>query len=238
MHVPPARVTALATRVLHLWPEVRTTIEKRDQKQDPTNRGVGGGGNPTPANLTAVDAAHELHLALLQMLLEVDWQHDVPHRYRNPVQAAEEIRLYPTLLSEVDRIEGLLTTAEKHLSILEQEIDLPPEEIQLGECECGEPMVAREGDEEVQCSRCELLWEVEERHAHRRGRFLRTVATPMDAAAASRVFAQLGKRIPASTIRRWKAEGKLTPDKEGRFYLTDIDRVHAAQKIGRPKAIA
>ena len=146
MKVPPAAVEAFANTAIHLIPEAQTTIEKQDQKGT-----TGGGGGlkseTTPINITASETLHQLHLLMLTMLAEVDWQHQQPHRYRSPLEAAREIRLYPTLLAESDQIEDQLREGRKHLDRLAQEIDLPPDPIPLGECECGEPMVAVEGQD-------------------------------------------------------------------------------------------
>ena len=230
MRVPPAAVEAFANTAIHLIPEAQTTIEKQDQKGT-----TGGGGGlkseTTPINITASETLHQLHLLMLTMLAEVDWQHQQPHRYRSPLEAAREIRLYPTLLAETDQIEDQLREGRKHLDRLAHEIDLPPDPIPLGECECGEPMVAVEGQDIYECRRCGTPWEVDERKANRRNRILETlVGKTFTAASAHSILKQMGNPIPAGTIRRWAAEGRLH-SVEGEYLLQNI--IDTAERMRR-----
>lgn len=230
MIVPPAAVEAFANTAIHLIPEAQTTIEKRDQKG--TTSGGGGLKSETnPINITASETLHQLHLLLITMLAEVDWAHNQPHRYRTPIEAAREVRLYPTLLAETDQIEDQLKAGRRHLDMLAREIDLPPEPIPLGQCECGEPMVAVEGQEIYECKRCETPWEVDERKANRRNRILETlVGRTFTAASASNILKQIGVSIPEGTIRRWASERHLHSE-EGEYLLQSI--LDTAKRMGR-----
>ena len=222
MKVPPAAVEAFANTAIHLIPETQTTIEKQDQKGT-----TGGGGGlkseTTPINITASETLHQLHLLMLTMLAEVDWQHQQPHRYRSPLEAAREIRLYPTLLAESDQIEDQLREGRRHLDRLAQEIDLPPDPIPLGECECGEPMVAVEGQDIYECRRCGTPWEVDERKANRRNRILGSLEDrTFTATSAHQVLKQCGVSIPVNTIRIWGHRGEVERTDEGEYLLKDL----------------
>lgn len=232
MRVPPAAVEAFANTAIHLIPEAQTTIEKGDQRRK-TSGGGGGGlkSETSPINFTASQALHDLHLLMLTMLAEVDWQHQQPHRYRSPIEAAREIRLYPTLLAETDQIEDQLREGRKHLDTLAREIDLPPDPIPLGECECGEPMVAVEGQNIYECRRCGIPWEVDERKAHRRNRILETlVGRTFTSTSAHNILKQMGETIPAGTIRRWAKEGHLH-SVDGEYLLQNI--IDTAERMRR-----
>ena len=220
MRVPPAAVEAFANTAIHLIPETQTTIEKRDQKGT-----TGGGGGlkseTTPINITASETLHQLHLLMLTMLAEVDWQHQQPHRYRSPLEAAREIRLYPTLLAEADQIEDQLREGRKHLDRLAHEIDLPPDPIPLGECECGEPMVAAEGQDIYECRRCGTPWEVDERKAHRQNKLDDVLANYVGTAKEiSDIAKAKGFNFRRKTISEWfrrkKIEAVATKEVNGR----------------------
>lgn len=211
MKVPPAAVEAFANTAIHLIPETQTTIEKQDQKGT-----TGGGGGlkseTTPINITASETLHQLHLLMLTMLAEVDWQHQQPHRYRSPIDAAREIRLYPTLLAETDQIEDQLREGRKHLDRLAQEIDLPPDPIPLGECECGEPMVAVEGQDIYECRRCGTPWEVDERKAHRQNKLDDVLANYVGTAKEiSDIAKAKGFNFRRKTISEWFRRNKIEP---------------------------
>lgn len=211
MRVPPAAVEAFANTAIHLIPETQTTIEKQDQKGT-----TGGGGGlkseTTPINITASETLHQLHLLMLTMLAEVDWQHQQPHRYRSPIDAAREIRLYPTLLAEADQIEGQLKAGRRHLDRLAQEIDLPPDPIPLGECECGEPMVAVEGQDIYECRRCGTPWEVDERKAHRQNKLDDVLANYVGTAKEiSDIAKAKGFNFRRKTISEWFRRNKIEP---------------------------
>ena len=220
MKVPPAAVEAFANTAIHLIPEAQTTIEKQDQKGT-----TGGGGGlkseTTPINITASETLHQLHLLMLTMLAEVDWQHQQPHRYRSPLEAAREIRLYPTLLAESDQIEDQLKAGRKHLDRLAHEIDLPPDPIPLGECECGEPMVAVEGQDIYECRRCGTPWEVDERKAHRQNKLDDVLANYVGTAKEiSDIAKAKGFNFRRKTISEWfrrkKIEAVATKEVNGR----------------------
>lgn len=220
MKVPPAAVEAFANAAIHLIPETQTTIEKQDQKGT-----TGGGGGlkseTTPINITASETLHQLHLLMLTMLAEVDWQHQQPHRYRSPLEAAREIRLYPTLLAETDQIEDQLREGRKHLDRLAREIDLPPDPIPLGECECGEPMVAVEGQDIYECRRCGTPWEVDERKAHRQNKLDDVLANYVGTAKEiSDIAKAKGFNFRRKTISEWfrrnKIESVATKEVNGR----------------------
>ena len=211
MRVPPAAVEAFANTAIHLIPEAQTTIEKQDQKGT-----TGGGGGlkseTTPINITASETLHQLHLLMLTMLAEVDWQHQQPHRYRSPIDAAKEIRLYPTLLAETDQIEDQLREGRKRLDRLAQEIDLPPDPIPLGECECGEPMVAVEGQDIYECRRCGTPWEVDERKAHRQNKLDDVLANYVGTAKEiSDIAKAKGFNFRRKTISEWFRRNKIEP---------------------------
>ena len=211
MKVPPAAVEAFANTAIHLIPEAQTTIEKQDQKGT-----TGGGGGlkseTTPINITASETLHQLHLLMLTMLAEVDWEHQQPHRYRPPLEAAREIRLYPTLLAEADQIEDQLREGRKHLDRLAQEIDLPPDPIPLGECECGEPMVAVEGQDIYECRRCGTPWEVDERKAHRQNKLDDVLANYVGTAKEiSDIAKAKGFNFRRKTISEWFRRNKIEP---------------------------
>ena len=212
MKVPPAAVEAFANTAIHLIPEAQTTIEKQDQKGTTS----GGGGTlkseTTPINITASETLHQLHLLMLTMLAEVDWQHQQPHRYRSPLEAAREIRLYPTLLAETDQIEDQLREGRKHLDRLALEIDLPPDPIPLGECECGEPMVAVEGQNIYECRRCGTPWEVDERKAHRQNKLDDVLANYVGTAKEiSDIAKAKGFNFRRKTISEWFRRNKIEP---------------------------
>ena len=220
MKVPPAAVEAFANTAIHLIPETQTTIQKQDQKGT-----TGGGGGlkseTTPINITASETLHQLHLLMLTMLAEVDWQHQQPHRYRSPLEAAREIRLYPTLLAETDQIEDQLREGRKHLDRLAHEIDLPPDPIPLGECECGEPMVAVEGQDIYECRRCGTPWEVDERKAHRQNKLDDVLANYVGTAKEiSDIAKAKGFNFRRKTISEWfrrkKIEAVATKEVNGR----------------------
>ena len=220
MRVPPAAVEAFANTAIHLIPETQTTIEKQDQKGT-----TGGGGGlkseTTPINITASETLRQLHLLMLTMLAEVDWQHQQPHRYRSPLEAAREIRLYPTLLAETDQIEDQLQEGRKHLDRLAHEIDLPPDPIPLGECECGEPMVAVEGQDIYECRRCGTPWEVDERKAHRQNKLDDVLANYVGTAKEiSDIAKAKGFNFRRKTISEWfrrnKIEAVATKEVNGR----------------------
>ena len=207
MRVPPAAVEAFANTAIHLIPEAQTTIEKQDQKGT-TSGGGGLKSETTPINITASETLHQLHLLMLTMLAEVDWQHQQPHRYRSPLEAAREIRLYPTLLAESDQIEDQLREGRKHLDRLAQEIDLPPDPIPLGECECGEPMVAVEGQDIYECRRCGTPWEVDERKAHRQNKLDDVLANYVGTAKEiSDIAKAKGFNFQRKTISKWHQRG-------------------------------
>ena len=211
MKVPPAAVEAFANTAIHLIPETQTTIQKQDQKGT-----TGGGGGlkseTTPINITASETLHQLHLLMLTMLAEVDWQHQLPHRYRSPLDAAREIRLYPTLLAETDQIEDQLREGRKHLDRLAREIDLPPDPIPLGECECGEPMVAVEGQNIYECRRCGTPWEVDERKAHRQNKLDDVLANYVGTAKEiSDIAKAKGFNFRRKTISEWFRRNKIEP---------------------------
>lgn len=237
MRVPPAAVEAFANQAINLIPEAQTTIEKGDQRRKVS--GGGGGGmkcETSPINFTASQALHDLHLLMLTMLAEVDWAHNLPHRYRTPIDAAREIRLYPTLLAETEQIEEQLKAGRRHLDKLAQEIDLPPDPIPLGECECGEPMVAVEGQEVIECRRCETPWEVDERQANRRNRIIATIKRPVTPPQAAAILEQCGVSISRKTINKWVERGKLKVE-DGRVSVSDIIDVAANSRPGRPSAV-
>lgn len=225
INVPPAAVEAFANQAIALIPEAQTTIERGDQKR---KAGSGGGGGksssaPDAINFTASEALHQLHLLMLNIIAEVDWHHGAPHQYRKPLDAAKEIRVYPNILAETDQIEAQLRAGRKYLNILAREIDLPPDPIPLGECECGEPMVAIEGDEEVVCKRCELPWDVDERIAHRRNKISAALEEKwFTATRAHHVLKECGVNVPVSTIRVWGHRGALTKNEDGEYQLKDI----------------
>lgn len=224
MRVPPAAVEAFANQAIHLIPEAQTTIEKSDQRRKASGGGGGGLKSETsPINFTASQALHDLHLLMLTMLAEVDWAYNMPHRYRTPIDAAREVRLYPTLLAESEQIEDQLREGRRHLERLAQEIDLPPDPIPLGECECGEPMVAAEGQEVIECRRCETPWEVDERQANRRNRISATLdGKYFTASSAHAILKQCGANVPVSTIRVWGHRGQLTKNEDGEYLLNDL----------------
>ena len=224
MRVPPAAVEAFANQAIHLIPEAQTTIEKNDQRRATTGGGSGGlKSETTPINFTASQALHDLHLLMLTMLAEVDWAYNLPHRYRTPIDAAREIRLYPTLLAETEQIEDQLKAGRRHLDKLAQEIDLPPDPIPLGECECGEPMVAVEGQEMIECRRCETPWEVDERATHRAHQIIDTLKDrTFTATAAHNILKQCGASIPAATIRVWGHRGEVPKSENGEYKLIDL----------------
>lgn len=223
INVPPAAVEAFANQAITLIPEAQTTIERGDQKR---KAGSGGGGKssgiPDAINFTASEALHQLHLLMLNILAEVDWHHGAPHQYRKPLDAAKEIRVYPNILAETDQIETQLRAGRKYLNILAREIDLPPDPIPLGECECGEPMVAIEGDEEVVCKRCELPWEVDERQAHRLNKVKESYKTPIPSTTASHLLRAFGINVPDRTIRQWGEDGRVPRSEDGGYVLADI----------------
>lgn len=211
INVPPAAVEAFANQAIALIPEAQTTIERGDQKR---KAGSGGGGKsrgiPDAINFTASEALHQLHLLMLNILAEVDWHHGAPHLYRKPLDAAKEIRVYPNILAEADQIEAQLRAGRKYLNILAGEIDLPPDPIPLGECECGEPMVAIEGDEEVVCKRCELPWDVDERIAHRRNKLDDVLVNYVGSAKEIADLAKAkGFNFQRKTISKWHQRGHL-----------------------------
>ena len=211
MKVPPAAVEAFANQAIYLIPEAQTTIEKQDQKGT-TSGGGGLKSETTPINITASETLHQLHLLMLTMLAEVDWQHQQPHRYRSPLEAAREIRLYPTLLAESDQIEDQLREGRKHLDRLAQEIDLPPDPIPLGECECGEPMVAVEGQDIYECRRCGTPWEVDERKAHRQNKLDDVLANYVGTAKEiSDIAKAKGFNFRRKTISEWFRRNKIEP---------------------------
>ena len=223
INVPPAEVEAFANQAIALIPEAQTTIEKNDQRRKAS--GGGGGGlksETTPINFTASQALHDLHLLMLTMLAEVDWAHNLPHRYRTPIDAAREIRLYPTLLAETEQIEDQLKAGRRHLDKLTQEVDLPPDPIPLGECECGEPMVAVEGQEVVECRRCETPWEVDERRANWLNRIKETYKTPIPSTTAAALLKAFGVNVPDRTIRQWGKDKKIPRTDDGGYVLGDI----------------
>src|SRR5690606_3802401 len=152
---------------------------------------------------------------------EVDWEHQQPHRYRSPLDAAREIRLYPTLLAETDQIEDQLREGRKHLDRLAREIDLPPDPIPLGECECGEPMVAVEGQDIYECRRCGTPWEVDERKAHRQNKLDDVLANYVGTAKEiSDIAKAKGLNFRRKTISEWfrrnKIESVATKEVNGR----------------------
>ena len=211
MRGPPAAVEAFANTAIHLIPEAQTTIEKQDQKGT-TSGGGGLKSETTPINITASETLHQLHLLMLTMLAEVDWQHQQPHRYRSPIEAAREIRLYPTLLAETDQIEDQLREGRKHLDRLAQEIDLPPDPIPLGECECGEPMVAVEGQDIYECRRCGTPWEVDERKANRQNKLDDVLANYVGTAKEiSDIAKAKGFNFRRKTISEWFRRNKIEP---------------------------
>ena len=230
MRVPPAAVEAFANTAIHLIPEAQTTIEKQDQKG-----ATGGGGGlkseTTPINITASETLHQLHLLMLQVLGDYDHARNLPHAYRNPLDAAKDMWAGREDIAKLDRIEDQLREGRKHLDRLAKEIDLPPDPIPLGECECGEPMVAVEGQEVIECRRCGTPWEVDERKASRRNRILETlVGKTFTAASAHNILKQMGNPIPAGTIRRWAAEGHLH-SVEGEYLLQNI--IDTAERMRR-----
>lgn len=231
----PDTIKALAKRALFLWPEIETTVRKQDQHQPPGGRGSGSKTPPPPANLTAMQAAHDLHMALLRMARHVDDWTGQPYQYRDAPEAARDVRRYCDVVAEHASREDV-DTADRALRVLERMIDRTVT-LALGECECGDPLTAGEHDEEAECKRCGLIWEVDERQAHRRNRVLGAIKTPQTATAASRILEQCGVRIPAGTIRRWASEGKLLADGEGTYSLTDILDVAGGVKVGRPKQL-
>ena len=230
MRVPPAAVEAFANTAIHLIPEAQTTIEKQDQKG-----ATGGGGGlkseTTPINITASETLHQLHLLMLQVLGDYDHARNLPHAYRNPLDAAKDMWAGREDIAKLDRIEDQLREGRKHLDRLAKEIDLPPDPIPLGECECGEPMVAVEGQDIYECRRCGTPWEVDERKANRRNRILETlVGKTFTAASAHSILKQMGNPIPAGTIRRWAAEGRLH-SVEGEYLLQNI--IDTAERMRR-----
>ena len=230
MKVPPAAVEAFANTAIHLIPETQTTIEKQDQKGT-TSGGGGLKSETTPINITASETLHQLHLLMLQVLGDYDHARNLPHAYRNPLDAAKDMWAGREDIAKLDRIEDQLREGRKYLDRLAREIDLPPDPIPLGECECGEPMVAVEGQDIYECRRCGTPWEVDERKANRRNRILETlVGRTFTAASAHNILKQMGNPIPAGTIRRWAAEGHLH-SVEGEYLLQNI--IDTAERMRR-----
>ena len=222
MRVPPAAVEAFANTAIHLIPEAQTTIEKQDQKGT-----TGGGGGlkseTTPINITASETLHQLHLLMLQVLGDYDHARNLPHAYRNPLDAAKDIWAGREDIAKLDRIEDQLREGRKHLDRLAHEIDLPPDPIPLGECECGEPMVAVEGQDIYECRRCGTPWEVDERKANRRNRILGSLEDrTFTATSAHQVLKQCGVSIPVNTIRIWGHRGEIERTDEGEYLLKDL----------------
>ena len=96
-------------------------------------------------------------------------------------------------------------------------------------------MVAVEGQEVVECRRCETPWEVDERQANRRNRIIDTLeGRTFTAASAHEVLKQCGMNIPAGTIRRWASEETLKAEEDGGYRLSSI--IDVAAKMGREVA--
>ena len=223
MRVPPAAVEAFANQAIHLIPEAQTTIEKGDQRRKAS--GGGGGGlksETTPINFTASQALHDLHLLMLQVLGDYDHARNLPHAYRNPLDAAKDMWAGREDIAKLDRIEAQLREGRRHLDKLAQEIDLPPDPIPLGECECGEPMVAVEGQEVIECRRCETPWEVDERRANWLNRIKETYKTPIPSTTAAALLKAFGVNVPDRTIRQWGKDKKIPRTDDGGYVLGDI----------------
>ena len=207
MRVPPAAVEAFANTAIHLIPEAQTTIEKQDQKG-----ATGGGGGlkseTTPINITASETLHQLHLLMLQVLGDYDHARNLPHAYRNPLDAAKDMWAGREDIAKLDRIEDQLREGRKHLDRLAREIDLPPDPIPLGECECGEPMVAVEGQDIYECRRCGTPWEVDERKAHRQNKLDDVLANYVGTAKEiSDIAKAKGFNFQRKTISKWHQRG-------------------------------
>ena len=207
MRVPPAAVEAFANTAIHLIPEAQTTIEKQDQKG-----ATGGGGGlkseTSPINITASETLHQLHLLMLQVLGDYDHARNLPHAYRNPLDAAKDMWAGREDIAKLDRIEDQLREGRKHLDLLAREIDLPPDPIPLGECECGEPMVAVEGQDIYECRRCGTPWEVDERKAHRQNKLDDVLANYVGTAKEiSDIAKAKGFNFQRKTISKWHQRG-------------------------------
>ena len=220
MKVPPAAVEAFANTAIHLIPETQTTIEKQDQKGT-----TGGGGGlkseTTPINITASETLHQLHLLMLQVLGDYDHARNLPHAYRNPLDAAKDMWAGREDIAKLDRIEDQLREGRKYLDRLAREIDLPPDPIPLGECECGEPMVAVEGQDIYECRRCGTPWEVDERKAHRQNKLDDVLANYVGTAKEiSDIAKAKGLNFRRKTISEWfrrkKIEAVATKEVNGR----------------------
>ena len=222
MRVPPAAVEAFANTAIHLIPETQTTIEKQDQKGT-TSGGGGLKSETTPINITASETLHQLHLLMLQVLGDYDHARNLPHAYRNPLDAAKDMWAGKEDIAKLDRIEDQLREGRKHLDRLAREIDLPPDPIPLGECECGEPMVAVEGQDIYECRRCGTPWEVDERKANRRNRVLDSLEDrTFNATSAHQLLKQCGVSIPVNTIRIWGHRGEVEQSADGEYRLKDL----------------
>ena len=207
MRVPPAAVEAFANTAIHLIPETQTTIEKQDQKGT-TSGGGGLKSETTPINITASETLHQLHLLMLQVLGDYDHARNLPHAYRNPLDAAKDMWAGREDIAKLDRIEDQLREGRKHLDRLALEIDLPPDPIPLGECECGEPMVAVEGQGIYECRRCGTPWEVDERKAHRQNKLDDVLANYVGTAKEiSDIAKAKGFNFQRKTISKWHQRG-------------------------------
>ena len=111
----------------------------------------------------------------------------------------EWIRHRPEVDEAVDDFATAVATARRA-------IDLPPDRLYVGRCECGVALYVRRGDEEATCRECGSVWGVAEQREWMLAMSWDTLAT---AAEASRALTALGYPVTAHRIRVWSSRGKV-----------------------------
>ncbi|MDO5619285.1 hypothetical protein [Kocuria sp.] len=103
------------------------------------------------------------------------------------------------------RYEQLVVAVRDAVRVMDRE----PERKVAGTCDCGASLVSRQGQSEVRCRRCGVLWEVEDLAQMRAAKVAGHLQRFVSAEEMAGLFSLMGKRVPAATIRQWVKRGKV-----------------------------
>lgn len=234
----PDTIKALAKRALFLWPEIETTVRKQDQHQPPGGRGSGSKTPPPPANLTAMQAAHDLHMALLRMARHVDDWTGQPYQYRDAPEAARDVRRYCDVVAEHASRDDV-DTADRALRVLERMISPPSPEWYLGVCsfDCERELYAPEREGRIRCDWCGREWDVRAR----RDSAFNSIGPDQTASLAviTRAFQSQEFDVTYKQLEHWVAKGDIgSVSRSGKkeYNIRDAYRMYRLMEAKRSNA--
>ena len=185
----------------------------------------GQGGKPTndddrplPVNLGAADANQALRAELVNLTVRV--QHcltEQPHDKTLPGVTAWLRKLMPRIAKHPEAV-GWYTGISKAYDATSKAIDLPPERVRAGKCECGAVLYTVEGRQTVKCKPCNLTHDVQELQANELEKIRGYAGT---AAQVVRALNHAEVKLKLTRLTMWADRDKIsyTTDERGRVFV-------------------